>query len=102
MTTAPISVPASDDETSRNALDFGKVVPLPPRRQSQSGDHLGGPERHLHTDLPLAAVEREVRGIVRSLAQAAIEVLAGTRPIQQLSRTLSQECFRSFHNRVFL
>ncbi len=45
---------------------------------------------------------REVCAISRSTVQAAIEVLAGTRPAQQLSRRLDPRCVASLQHRAAL
>lgn len=44
----------------------------------------------------------EVCAIARGTVQAAIEVLAGTRPIHQLARRLDQRCLASLHHRAAL
>ncbi|MFJ5954968.1 Rv3235 family protein [Paenarthrobacter sp. NPDC092416] len=44
----------------------------------------------------------DVRLVARSIAQAAVEVLAGTRPLQQLSRSLDPECLISLQHRAAL
>jgi hypothetical protein len=45
---------------------------------------------------------QEVCAITRSTVQAAIEVLAGTRPINQLARRLDQRCLTALQHRAFL
>ena len=45
--------------------------------------------------LQLVDENREICAIARGTVQAAIEVLAGTRPIQQLSRRLDLRCLAS-------
>ncbi|MFF1382691.1 Rv3235 family protein [Arthrobacter sp. NPDC058288] len=52
--------------------------------------------------LQTATENREVCAITRGTVQAAIEVLAGTRPIQQLSRRLDQRCLASLQHRAAL
>nr|WP_254779677.1 MULTISPECIES: Rv3235 family protein [unclassified Arthrobacter] len=44
----------------------------------------------------------DVRLVARSIAQAALEVLAGTRPVSQLSRSLDPECYLSLQHRAVL
>ncbi|MGR0159497.1 Rv3235 family protein [Paenarthrobacter nitroguajacolicus] len=44
----------------------------------------------------------DVRLVARSIAQAALEVLAGTRPVHQLSRSLDAECYLSLQHRAAL
>lgn len=46
--------------------------------------------------------EREVCAISRSTVQAAIEVLAGTRPAQQLARRLDERCLTALQHRAAL
>lgn len=45
---------------------------------------------------------RDVCAIARSTVQAAIEVLAGTRPAQQLARRLDQRCLTALQHRAAL
>ena len=45
---------------------------------------------------------REICAITRSTVQAAIEVLAGTRPIHQLARRLDQRCLAALQHRAAL
>ncbi|WP_211877699.1 Rv3235 family protein [Pseudarthrobacter albicanus] len=45
---------------------------------------------------------REICAISRSTVQAAIEVLAGTRPAQQLARRLDQRCLVALQHRAAL
>lgn len=52
--------------------------------------------------LQMAGENREVCAITRGTVQAAVEVLAGTRPIQQLSRRLDQHCLASLQHRAAL
>ncbi|MCT9870146.1 Rv3235 family protein [Paenarthrobacter aurescens] len=62
---------------------------------------------HQNTKRTIAAYgskgsEIDVRLVARSIAQAALEVLAGTRPLSQLSRSLDPECYVSLQHRVAL
>jgi hypothetical protein len=50
----------------------------------------------------LADEEREICAISRSTVQAAIEVLAGTRPAQQLARRLDERCLSALQHRAAL
>ena len=52
--------------------------------------------------LPAADEEREICAISRSTVQAAIEVLAGTRPAQQLARRLDERCLAALQHRAAL
>lgn len=53
---------------------------------------------------PLRAADevREICAISRSTVQAAIEVLAGTRPAQQLARRLDERCLAALQHRAAL
>ena len=53
---------------------------------------------------PLRVVDeaREICAISRSTVQAAIDVLAGTRPAQQLSRRLDPRCLAALQHRAAL
>lgn len=50
----------------------------------------------------LADEEREICAISRSTIQAAIEVLAGSRPAQQLARRLNEHCLAALQHRAAL
>ncbi|GAA3311860.1 Rv3235 family protein [Arthrobacter ramosus] len=50
----------------------------------------------------LLSLDAEIRALARSIAQAAVEVLAGTRPAQQLSRTLDPGCLSALQHRAAL
>lgn len=52
--------------------------------------------------LRLVDQDREVCAICRSTVQAAIEVLAGTRPAQQLARRLDERCLAALQHRAAL
>lgn len=45
---------------------------------------------------------REICSICRSTVQAAVEVLAGTRPVQQLARRLDERCLAALQHRAAL
>lgn len=47
-------------------------------------------------------LDGEIRALARTIAQAAVEVLAGTRPVQQLSRTLDPRCLAALQHRAAL
>lgn len=78
------------------------VVPLPQSLSPSSRDAQTTVALGRTNVLVLATTEREVRGVARSIAQAALEALAGIRPVQQLSRSLSPACFTSLQHRVLL
>lgn len=54
------------------------------------------------TALRVADEDREICAISRSTVQAAIEVLAGTRPAQQLARRLDERCLAALQHRAAL
>ena len=54
------------------------------------------------TPLHAADEDREICAISRSTVQAAIEVLAGTRPAQQLARRLDERCLAALQHRAAL
>ncbi len=68
------------------------VLPLPVPRNTPSGTSFPGQ----------AAKEQDVMMHARRIAQAAIEVLAGTRPVQQLSRSLDPRSLASLQHRAAL
>ncbi|MDQ0030212.1 Rv3235 family protein [Arthrobacter bambusae] len=75
------------------------VVPSPKARTGgPSGE---GPPSTRNTP-QLLSVDGEIRALARSIAQAAVEVLAGTRPVQQLSRTLDPRCLAALQHRAEL
>jgi hypothetical protein len=73
----------------------GPKSALPDPRAAEGGT--GSPR-------PLRAVDEktEVCAIARGTVQAAIEVLAGTRPMNQLARRLDQRCLASLQHRAAL
>ena len=54
------------------------------------------------SSLRAATDHREVCAIARGTVQAAIEVLAGTRPVHQLARRLDQQCLAALQHRAAL
>ena len=52
--------------------------------------------------LGAVADHREVCAIAQGTVQAAIEVLAGTRPVHQLARRLDQQCLEALQQRTAL
>jgi hypothetical protein len=106
MSTAPVTSPTTITGADIAAHEGALVMQLVPRQQQLPERKTAGPTQPTGSAssslLVLAAIERQVGGIARSIAQASIEVLGGTRPIQQLSRSLSQECFTSLQHRAFL
>lgn len=81
-----------------SALHLVPTVPSSERSAAGSPDHATESRRALQT----VDENREICAIARGTVQAAIEVLAGTRPIQQLSRRLDQRCLASLQHRAAL
>lgn len=75
--------------------------PHPDGAPSTPGPAGPAPAGNLRT-LKAVSESREVCAIARGTVQAAIEVLAGTRPIHQLSRRLDQRCLASLQHRAAL
>ncbi|MDD7835261.1 MULTISPECIES: Rv3235 family protein [Paenarthrobacter] len=46
--------------------------------------------------------DTDIRLVARSIAQAAVEVLAGTRPLIQLSGSLDPDCYLALQHRAVL
>jgi Family of unknown function (DUF6459) len=93
--TAPQSVrPGSGVTPVRRLTAVPETPGSPPAGATQPGAH----------ERPLRAVgeKGEVCAITRGTVQAAIEVLAGTRPIHQLARRLDQRCLASLQHRAAL
>lgn len=93
--TAPDSeLPASGVTPIRRLTAVPQTVSSPPARPNESAG----------SGRPLKAVgeKGEVCAIARGTVQAAIEVLAGTRPIHQLARRLDQRCLASLQHRAAL
>jgi len=65
-----------------------------PQRQGS----IGSPQRHLTS----VDEEKEVRAVVRGTVQAAMEVLAGIRPVHQLARRLDPTCLSTLQHRASL
>jgi len=79
----------------------GNAVPLPPAPP----DHRVGLRPSARGPAPVLRLvdeHREVCAISRSTVQAAIEVLAGTRPAQQLARRLDERCLAALQHRAAL
>ena len=60
------------------------------------------PRTPLRMPLQLVDEGREICTICRGTVQAAIEVLAGTRPAQQLARRLDERCLAALQHRAAL
>ncbi|MBT2531869.1 hypothetical protein J7E83_06975 [Arthrobacter sp. ISL-48] len=59
------------------------------------------PDSPLHP-LRVRDQDEEIRALARSTVQAAMEVLAGIRPVHQLSRRLDPRCLAVLHHRASL
>jgi len=80
----------------------GSVVPLPPAPPDHRGVAPRSASRGPAPALRVVDQHREVCDISRSTVQAAIEVLAGTRPAQQLARRLDERCLAALQHRAAL
>ncbi|MFF2315651.1 Rv3235 family protein [Arthrobacter sp. NPDC058097] len=90
------------------------VPPVPertapaPSPAGQTGPAQGHSKQTLTAETRLSVVPgpcdeaREICAITRATVQAAIEVLAGTRPIHQLARRLDQRCLTVLQHRAAL
>lgn len=100
--------PAPGVPPARRLAAVPEPVSSPPARPHPAGAprasgqaDTGRPASNLRT-LKAVGESREVCAITRGTVQAAIEVLAGTRPIHQLSRRLDQRCLASLQHRAAL
>lgn len=82
--------------TALRALAPAGAPPDAPPGGPPAAPATAGPE------LQLVDQDREVRTICRSTVQAAVEVLAGTRPAQQLARRLDERCLAALQHRAAL
>lgn len=96
--------------TGRRALAQPPALPRTPLRLVDSGaaprpvrlpPSAPTPETR-RAPLQLVDEGREICTICRSTVQAAIEVLAGTRPAQQLARRLDDRCLAALQHRAAL
>jgi Family of unknown function (DUF6459) len=89
------------------------ALPAPPRTPLRLVDAGAAPTPGSHSSptpapaasrAPLQLVDesREICSICRSTVQAAVEVLAGTRPAQQLARRLDERCLAALQHRAAL
>jgi len=91
---------------------FAPIVRLEPRtRASLRRDQESGSPRYAHRSNPTASTVassehidelRQVTGTARSVGQAAMEVIGGSRPVQQLARWLDPECYDKLVHRADL
>lgn len=75
--------------------DYAPVVRLEPRKAPADDDRTGlsnGRPAEI-IDIDIAEEKRRVTAISKSVGQAAVEVLAGTRPVSQLSRWLDPQSY---------
>ncbi|WP_240691674.1 Rv3235 family protein [Arthrobacter sp. CAU 1506] len=86
---------------------YAPVIRLQPRRPDPAADRPAGPRAAappvlLHPPAaPVAEAEvRQVTATARSVAQACLEAVAGTRPVQQLARWLDPACYEKLVHRA--
>jgi hypothetical protein len=91
-----LAAPPASRRPPLRVVDAGAA---PPRAQEQTTAQDRTPRR-----VPLQLVDegREICTICRGTVQAAIEVLAGTRPAQQLARRLDERCLAALQHRAAL
>ncbi|UKA57545.1 Rv3235 family protein [Arthrobacter sp. FW306-2-2C-D06B] len=77
------------------------IVASPPAKSRTDGPSGRGPSS-ARKAAQIRSLDGEIRALARSIAQAAVEVLAGTRPVQQLSRTLDPGCLGALQHRAAL
>ncbi|WP_155838582.1 Rv3235 family protein [Arthrobacter castelli] len=81
---------------------YAPVIRLTPRtgHKDRAEDSAGNRPTADIVDIESAEVRRRVLGISRSIAQASLEVLAGTRPATQLSRWLDPVSYEKLQFRA--
>jgi hypothetical protein len=99
LTVRPVRSPDPEDY-------FAPVIRLQPRTPSQAADQTmdrapGGPVAE-QTYAMDAQELRQVTATARSVAQAAMEAIGGTRPVQQLARWLDPVCYEKVARRAGL
>ncbi|MCX6500306.1 MAG: Rv3235 family protein [Arthrobacter sp.] len=80
----------------------GATVPRPPTSTDRRTVPFPSASDRPTPVLRLVDQDREVCAISRSTVQAAVEVLAGTRPAQQLARRLNERCLAALQHRAAL
>ncbi|MCZ9881004.1 Rv3235 family protein [Arthrobacter sp. B2a2-09] len=79
-----------------------RSIVVSPRAKARMGGPPGEGPSSARKAAQVLSLNREIRALARSIAQAAVEVLAGTRPVQQLSRTLDPGCLSALQHRAAL
>lgn len=99
LTVRPVRSPDPEDY-------FAPVVRLEPRTPSKTpdkaGDRVPGGPAGEQTRGMDAQELRQVTATARSVAQAAMEAIGGTRPVQQLARWLDPVCYEKVARRAGL
>lgn len=93
------SQPASPPERRLRSVDNGASQPMPSVAPRKSGESAKTGSVSL---LKAGADHREVCAIVQGTVQAALEVLSGTRPVNQLARRLDPRCLNALQQRAAL
>ncbi|SDR00210.1 Rv3235 family protein [Arthrobacter crystallopoietes] len=99
LTVRPVRSPDPEDY-------FAPVVRLQPRTPSKTPDKAGdrapgGPAGEQTRGMDAQEL-RQVTATARSVAQAAMEAIGGTRPVQQLARWLDPVCYEKVARRAGL
>lgn len=82
-----------------------RIVPPPvvsSRARNRGGSSSGKRLPYTRKAADVVSIDGQMRTLARSIAQAAVEVLAGTRPAQQLSRSLDPRCLTALQHRAAL
>ncbi|MFT4468354.1 Rv3235 family protein [Arthrobacter sulfonylureivorans] len=86
---------------------YAPVIRLQPRRTDPAADRPAGPRTaaqpvplHPPADPEAEAEVRQVTATARSVAQACLEAVAGTRPVQQLARWLDPASYEKLVHRA--
>lgn len=97
MSAAPRTLAVQDAITEQELAEQGH----PPRRKAATAPVLPFPSGAAVALRPVDHLA-EVRAVIRSTVQAAMEVLAGIRPIHQLARRLDPRCLAALQHRAAL
>ncbi|WP_237740684.1 Rv3235 family protein [Crystallibacter crystallopoietes] len=91
---------------------FAPIIRLEPRtraplRRDEGSENPRCPDQSIPTASAASSSEdidelRQVTGTARSVAQAAMEVIGGSRPVQQLARWLDPDCYDKLVRRAAL
>lgn len=103
MSAIPVARPGLEP-VPQSAPGIRQLRPVegPDNQPPPPGDPAAAANSGSVSRLRAAADHREVCAVARGTVQAAIEVLAGTRPVHQLARRLDQQCLSALQQRAAL